>query len=99
MRFSLLISALTLAALAGFMTGCATPATPATPAVPAIPEEPLVTSCEEPRPKVCTMIFAPVCATRAAGIPETYASGCNACADDQVAAYINGACDDEGSTL
>ncbi|WOJ93034.1 hypothetical protein R0135_14785 [Congregibacter variabilis] len=45
------------------------------------------------------MIFAPVCATRADGNLETYASGCNACADDQVSSYLNGACEDEGNSL
>jgi len=93
MRFSLLISALTFAALAGFVTGCASTSEPVQL------EAPAVTSCEEPRPQVCTMIFAPVCASRTDGNLETYASGCNACADDQVASYLNGACEDEGSTL
>lgn len=94
MRFPLLISALTLATLAGFLTACATPTEPVVE-----PEVPALTSCEGPRPQVCTMIFAPVCATRADGNLETYASGCNACADDQVSSYLNGACEDEGSTL
>ncbi len=93
MRFPLLISALTLATLAGFLTACTTPTKSVEPEV-----SPL-TSCEEPRPQVCTMIFAPVCASRADGNLETYASGCNACADDQVSSYLNGACEDEGSTL
>ncbi|EED30642.1 hypothetical protein NOR53_24 [gamma proteobacterium NOR5-3] len=93
MRFPLLISALTLASLAGFMTACATPMEPVAVEVPSL------TACEGPRPQVCTMIFAPVCASRADGKLETYASGCNACADDQVSSYRNGACEDEGSTL
>ncbi|WP_439108140.1 hypothetical protein [Congregibacter sp.] len=90
MRFSFFISALTLATLAGSLAGCATPVEP---------EAPLFTSCEEPRPQVCTMIFAPVCATNAAGETSTHASGCNACADDQVATSVEGACDEEGSGL
>lgn len=90
MRFSLLISALTLASASGLLAGCATPAEP---------EVPLFTACEEPRPQVCTMIFAPVCGTRIDGELATYASACNACADDQVATYVTDSCDDEGSTL
>ncbi|MDP5053256.1 MAG: hypothetical protein NWP69_05670 [Congregibacter sp.] len=45
------------------------------------------------------MIFAPVCATHSDGNLQTHASGCNACADDQVASYVNGACDDQENTL
>ena len=93
MRFSLLISALTFVASVGPMTGCATSTEPAPPDLP------LITSCESPRPQVCTMIFAPVCASRKDDNVETYASGCNACADDQVVSYLDGACEDEGSTL
>ncbi|MFK8041606.1 hypothetical protein [Congregibacter sp.] len=90
MRFSLPISVLTLAVVAAVATGCATPAEPVVP---------LVTSCEEPRPQVCTMIFAPVCATGISGELSTHASGCNACADDQVNSYVDGACEEQGNSL
>lgn len=52
----------------------------------------LVTQCEDPRPQVCTMEYAPVCADLAAGGKATYASGCNACADDAVSGYLKGEC-------
>lgn len=48
--------------------------------------------CSSPRPQVCTMEYAPVCATRTAGGAHEYASGCNACADDSVESYIPGPC-------
>jgi hypothetical protein len=53
--------------------------------------------CEDPRPQVCTMIYAPVCATHADGRRETHASGCNACADETVLTYIDGTCDEAAS--
>ncbi|WP_229802805.1 hypothetical protein [Parahalioglobus pacificus] len=51
-----------------------------------------LSQCETPRPQVCTMIYAPVCATRDSGATAEYASACNACADDQVVAYVDGQC-------
>ncbi len=48
--------------------------------------------CQDPRPQVCTMEYAPVCATLAAGGKKTYSSGCNACADDAVSAFEQGPC-------
>ncbi len=50
------------------------------------------TACSEPRPQVCTMEYAPVCANTLAGVSKQYSSGCNACADDQVTSYQNGEC-------
>lgn len=51
-----------------------------------------LTLCEGVRPQVCTMEYDPVCATITAGGNKTYASPCNACADDKVAAHRPGAC-------
>lgn len=48
--------------------------------------------CTEPRPQVCTMEYAPVCATGVDGTSKHYASGCNACADDTVIEYLPGSC-------
>ena len=56
------------------------------------PTPTLVTQCESPRPQVCTMEYAPVCAELVAGINRDYSSGCNACADDAVASYRTGPC-------
>ena len=50
------------------------------------------TQCIEPRPQVCTMEYNPVCATLVAGGTKEYASGCNACADDAVSAYLPDPC-------
>lgn len=51
-----------------------------------------MTACSEPRPQVCTMEYAPVCADLVAGGSRQYSSACNACADDAVAGYLNGDC-------
>jgi hypothetical protein len=50
------------------------------------------TQCADPRPQVCTMEYAPVCAVLNAGGSREYSSACNACADDAVAGYVGGAC-------
>jgi hypothetical protein len=55
------------------------------------------TQCTEPRPQVCTMEYAPVCATRTGGARADYSSGCNACADDAVSSYEQGQCDSGGA--
>ena len=56
------------------------------------PERNRVTQCTQPRPQVCTMEYAPVCATLSAGGQKEYSSACNACADDAVAGYLPGPC-------
>jgi hypothetical protein len=59
--------------------------------------------CEEPRPKMCTREYRPVCATRDNGVRcvttpcnstelRTYPNACNACADNAVYAYSPNAC-------
>lgn len=63
------------------LTACATRPTPS-----------LVTQCSTPRPQVCTMEYAPVCADLVAGGKRQYSSACNACADDAVAGYLRGEC-------
>ena len=52
------------------------------------------TACTAPRPQVCTMVYDPVCATLDAGGRADYASPCNACADDAVAGWERGLCED-----
>lgn len=59
------------------------------------PRLPDVVSCREPRPQVCTMVYAPVCALHADGRRRTHASSCNACADDTVLQYRQGSCEEE----
>lgn len=66
------------------------PEPPAMPAASVVPPG----ACVEPRPQVCTMIYAPVCAQHKDGHSETHSSGCNACADDTVMRYEQGTCED-----
>ncbi len=44
-------------------------------------------SCKSPRPRVCTMIYDPVCASLSNGKKVTYSSACNACADIRVVSW------------
>ena len=71
------LAALLLTVIAGCQTG---------------PAPTLVTQCTDPRPQVCTMEYAPVCAALVAGGRKQYSSACNACADDAVSGYLNGEC-------
>ena len=56
--------------------------------------------CAEKRPEMCTALYAPVCGARsvadARGVMEleyrTYSNSCNACADEKISTYYNGAC-------
>ena len=54
--------------------------------------QPEVTPCTDPRPQVCTMIYAPTCGVKSDGSTADYSSPCNACADDTVAGHRPGAC-------
>ena len=83
MHFPLFFSVLT----AALTSACATPEVAKN-----TPETAVEAHCEEPRPQICTMIYAPVCAARSDGANETYASQCNACADDSVQSYVDGPC-------
>ncbi len=48
--------------------------------------------CEPPRPQRCTREYNPVCAILKNGSSRTDATGCTACSDAQVVAYMMGAC-------
>lgn len=60
------------------------------------PTPSMVTQCEVPRPQVCTMEYAPVCANLVAGGTKEHSSGCNACANDAVSGYLPGPCPVDG---
>jgi hypothetical protein len=51
-------------------------------------------ACEGERPKVCTMIYDPVCGRRTDGALDVYASPCNACAHEAVAAWHPEPCEE-----
>lgn len=93
-RFPRTIKALAIIWMPLVATACATDGKPgdaeATKAAPAS------FNCSEPRPQVCTMIYAPVCAEYDDGSSETLASACNACAVATVTAYAKGPCEDTG---
>jgi len=63
------------------------------------PSAPVITGtqCTDPRPQVCTMEYAPVCASLSKGGTADYSSGCNACADDAVVSFETGPCGDDAS--
>ena len=48
--------------------------------------------CEEPRPQVCTLEYAPVCAVLDGGERKEFASGCSACGDKTVTGHVEGPC-------
>ena len=72
------------------VAGCSTVTSQPGPAAP-LASNPII-PCTDPRPELCTMQYAPACASLAAGGFRTYASACNACADSAVTGYQNGPC-------
>lgn len=65
------------------------------PMVVAVPVKPTATStCEDPRPKICTMRYQPVCAVMETGRITTYSSACNACADIAVSGWRSEPCEE-----
>jgi len=73
----------TLIILIGFLSACANNST----------ESPSsITLCKDPRPQICTMIYAPVCGTNKDGERSTYASDCSACAIAEVTGFEQGKC-------
>lgn len=67
-----------------WFSGCANDSTPA------IHDN--LTMCPEERPQICTREYNPVCAQLADQTMKTYATGCTACADQQVTGWMAGAC-------
>jgi len=51
--------------------------------------------CNPPRLKICTMEYQPVCGNLSSGMKKDFSSPCNACAEDQVASYSLGPCQEE----
>ena len=66
------------------------------PADPEASEAPALQTvqCEEPRPKICTLQYEPVCAVMESGSINTYPSACNACADIAVSAWRPEPCEE-----
>ncbi len=52
-----------------------------------------VVRCTEPRPRLCTLQYDPVCAELKDGTWQSYASACAACSDADVISYRAGACE------
>lgn len=51
-----------------------------------------VSVCKDPRPQMCTMEYAPVCANVAGKRLKTYGNACSACGDVKVKEYVKGEC-------
>ncbi len=89
--------------LAVYLNACASPTSPDFKAVQVVSEQ--LVSCVEPRPKICTREYKPVCAIEDAGTScltapcatiekKTYATRCTACANPNIRAYTAGKCDE-----
>ena len=65
-----------------------------TTVIEAVEESSKTKLCEEPRPKICTMRYEPVCAVMATGRITTYPSACNACADVAVSGWRPEPCEE-----
>ncbi len=48
--------------------------------------------CADPRPQVCTLEYAPVCALLDKKQRKQYSNACKACANPAVVGYIAGPC-------
>lgn len=81
-----------LSATTAVLCGCAETPERA-PTLPSAPVD-AWTQCETPRPMVCTMEYAPVCARLAEDELKTYPSRCNACADVAVSAWRAAPCEE-----
>ena len=57
---------------------------------PYVPES--AGACEEPRPEMCTREYRPVCGVQQNSLAKSYGNACEACADEKVGFYIEGAC-------
>jgi hypothetical protein len=64
---------------------CSSDATP--------PEDDSYVACTEPRPRVCTREYRPVCGEREDGTRKTYSNACGACTDASVLRHRPGACE------
>jgi len=75
---------------------------------PAAPVNKNFVMCEDPRPRICTKEYRPVCATLDTGkrcvttpcdttIQRTYSNGCSACGDPKVIGYVPGPCPKEAA--
>ena len=76
---------ITLASALSLLAGCQSPSQGT--------NDPDFASCPEPRPKVCTREYDPVCARRSDGSWTTLATGCTACGDEDVVGFRRGVCE------
>jgi hypothetical protein len=53
----------------------------------------VMTTCQEPRPQVCTMQYDPVCGLTSNNQYKTYSNACAACSDTDVSGHNPGACE------
>jgi len=67
--------------------------TPVPPSGEAASLAPGLTTCEDPRPQVCTLQYQPVCGFSSADEFKTYSNACSACSDQIVTGHRPGACE------
>ena len=67
--------------------------TPVPPAGEAVSLAPGLTTCEDPRPQVCTLQYQPVCGFSSVDGFKTYSNACSACSDEIVTGHRPGACE------
>lgn len=48
--------------------------------------------CQDPRPQMCTLEYAPVCGYLGNDQWREYSNGCSACSDSEVIGYVTGPC-------
>ena len=55
--------------------------------------------CQDPRPRICTMNYDPVCGLHKDHSTKTYSNGCAACANAEVISWSKGQCPETAHTL
>lgn len=89
----LLLIQLALLASIVFVSGCNNSAATSEPDQAVVETaNPIPNRCTDPRPQMCTQQYDPVCATLQDGSQKTYATGCTACSDANVAGWLPGEC-------
>ena len=52
-----------------------------------------IQACEDPRPQICTLEYAPVCGILGNQERKEFSNGCSACGNADVTGWVAGPCD------